>query len=74
MTSEIAETNRGILKSRFYVIRHTNQPSVLLELGFISNDDERNLLLLPEQQEKFAKAIADGINNYFEKKKKTGTK
>lgn len=74
MTSEIAETNRGILKSRFYVIRHTNQPSVLLELGFISNDDERNLLLLPEQQEKFAKAIADGINKYFEKKKKTGTK
>lgn len=74
MTTEIEETNRGILKSRFYVIRHTNQPSVLLELGFISNDDERNLLLLPEQQEKFAKAIADGINNYFEKKKNTGTK
>lgn len=74
MTTEIEETNRGILKSRFYVIRHTNQPSVLLELGFISNDDERNLLLLPQQQEKFAKAIADGINNYFENKKKTGTK
>lgn len=74
MTTEIKETNRGILKSRFYVIRNTHQPSVLLELGFISNDDERNLLLLPEQQEKFAKAIADGINNYFEKKKKTGTK
>ncbi len=74
MATEIEETDRGILKSRFYVIRHTNQPSVLLELGFISNDDERNLLLLPQQQEKFAKAIADGINNYFENKKKTGTK
>lgn len=74
MASEIEETDRGILKSRFYVIRHTNQPSVLLELGFISNDDERNLLLLPEQQEKFAKAITDGISNYFIKNKKTGTK
>lgn len=74
MATEIEETDRGILKSRFYVIRHTNQPSVLLELGFISNDDERNLLLLPQQQEKFAKAIVDGISNYFENKKKTGTK
>lgn len=73
MITEIEETNRGILKSRFYVIRHTQPPSVLLELGFISNDDERNLLLLPQQQEKFAKAVADGINNYFDKKK-TGTK
>lgn len=73
MTSEIEETNRGILKSRFYVIRFTNQPSVLLELGFISNDDERNLLLLPEQQEKFAQAITEGIYNYF-CNKKTGTK
>lgn len=73
MASEIEETDRGILKSRFYVIRHTNEPSVLLELGFISNDDERNLLLLQEQQEKFADAISNGIYEYFTKKK-TGTK
>lgn len=74
MATEVEETDRGILKSRFYVIRHTNQPSVLLELGFISNDDERNLLLLPEQQEKFADAISNGIYEYFTKNKKTGTK
>ncbi len=73
MASEIEETDRGILKSRFYVIRHTNEPSVLLELGFISNDDERNLLLLQEQQEKIADAISNGIYEYFTKKK-TGTK
>jgi N-acetylmuramoyl-L-alanine amidase len=65
--SKIEETNRGILKSRFYVIRFTKQPSVLLELGFISNEEERTMLQNKERQEKFAEAITEGIYNYLVK-------
>ncbi len=63
--SKIAEKDRGILKSRFYVIRNTEAPSVLLELGFISNKEERDLMQTKERQDAFAEAITEGIINYL---------
>ena len=57
--------DRGLFKSRFYVINHTEAPSVLLELGFISNDSERNALTSEQRQNDSAKAIADGIIKYL---------
>lgn len=63
--SGINENNRGVLKSRFYVIRHTNTPAVLLELGFISNEQERELLKDKQRQKKMAELITEGIINYL---------
>lgn len=63
--SGIDENNRGVLKSRFYVIRHTTSPSVLLELGFISNANERALLKDKNRQKKMAELITEGIINYL---------
>lgn len=65
--SKIDANNRGVIKSRFYVIRHTTIPAILLELGFISNANERNELLSEERQEKSAEAVCEGIINYFGK-------
>lgn len=70
MVSKIDANNRGVLKSRFYVIKNTDAPSVLLELGFISNEEERNLLLTNQRQEDLADAVTEGIINYLNK---TGT-
>ncbi|MBQ2645665.1 N-acetylmuramoyl-L-alanine amidase, partial [bacterium] len=61
----INDKDRGILKSRFYVIRNTDMPAILLELGFISNEEERKLMQTPEKQNAFADAITEGIINYF---------
>lgn len=61
----INENNRGIFKSRFYVVRHTTAPSVLLELGFISNEEERALMQTRERQEEYAAGITEGIINYL---------
>ena len=64
----IAETNafdRGTIKSMFYVINHTNVPSILVEMGYISNDNEREALLTEERKNQTAKAIADGITEYL---------
>lgn len=69
--SKIDEKNRGVIKSRFYVVRHTTAPSVLLELGFISNEQERELMQTKKRQEAFAEAITEGIINYLNN---TGTK
>ena len=43
-------------------------PAVLCEIGFISNDDERNQLISEDRKQKTAKAIADGIIEYIKGK------
>ncbi len=61
--------SRGVKKGNFYVIRETSMPAILIEGGFISNPDERVLLKDQEYQEKIARGIADGIDQYFVKKR-----
>ena len=58
-------TNRGLLKSRFYVINHTTVPAILVEIGFISNDAERYELTTPQRQQATAEGIAEGIIEFI---------
>lgn len=60
--------DRGVIKSRFYVINHTEAPSILVEMGFISNKAEREKLLTKQRQEEIANSIADGILEYLKVK------
>lgn len=57
--------DRGTDGSSFSVVRESSMPSTLLELGFISNDGERQKLVTDSYQNTLAKAIADGIDEYF---------
>lgn len=66
--NEINSPDRGIQKSRFYVINHTNVPAVLVEIGFISNDGERSNLLDYAYQNSIAKSISNGIIQYLNNK------
>jgi N-acetylmuramoyl-L-alanine amidase len=50
--------------ARFYVIRNTNMPSILVEGGFVSNEAERNRMKSARFREALARAIADGIQRY----------
>ena len=60
--------DRGVIKSRFYVINHTIAPSILIEMGFISNPSERAKLLTKERQEELANSIVKGILEYLKVK------
>lgn len=60
--------DRGVIKSRFYVINHTEAPSVLIEIGFLSNEFERAKLLKKNRQEEIAEAIVKGILEYLKVK------
>ncbi len=60
--------NRGVIKSRFYVINHTEAPAVLVEMGFISNKIEREKLTTRQRQEEIATSIANGILEYLKVK------
>ena len=65
LINNIATKDRGVFRSKFYVINHTTVPAVLLEIGFISNYEERTALLSDERKQKTAKAIAEGIIKYL---------
>lgn len=45
----------------FSVTRIEDCPSTLIEVGYLTNDNECYMLAQPENQERFGKAIADGI-------------
>lgn len=56
----------GIREAGFYVIKRSSMPATLLEMGFISNRKEENLMVTGSYQAKAAQAIFDGIKKYFE--------
>lgn len=68
MVSCVKSPDRGLFKSRFYVINHTSVPAVLVEIGFISNSQERAELVSEQRKQQTATAIADGILKYLNKK------
>ena len=51
-------------ESRFYVLVHTDAPACLVEMAFISNDEEAALLSDVAWQTRYARAIAKGITDY----------
>ncbi|MED1672588.1 N-acetylmuramoyl-L-alanine amidase, partial [Pallidibacillus thermolactis] len=66
MLSYTNANNRGTNGASFVVVRETRIPATLLELGYITNASERSKLVTASYQEKLAKAIADGIEEYFQ--------
>ena len=67
MLNHVQANNRGLFKSKFYVINHTTAPAILLEIGFMSNPIERVQLITDFRKQATAKAIAEGIDDYFKK-------
>lgn len=70
LIKEIDSKDRGLFKSKFYVINHTTVPAILCEIGFISNEQERNELVTDSRKQKTAKAIAEGIIEYCKSQSK----
>ena len=56
--------DRGVKPANLIMLKHNNAPSVLLELGFISNDTEYNKLIQANYQEKLIQAIIKSIYTF----------
>ena len=52
-------------KAAFYVLKNPRLPSVLVELGYLSNPEEREKLVDPAYQERLADALARSIKSYL---------
>lgn len=57
--------DRGIRRARFYVLRHSIAPAVLVEVGFVTGADDASHLKDPNHRRQMAEAIARGIIEYI---------
>jgi N-acetylmuramoyl-L-alanine amidase len=58
--------DRGIRRARFYVLRKTSMPSVLVEVGFVTGREDAAKLSNPTYRAQMAQAIARGILQYIQ--------
>lgn len=66
---EIDKTNDRVAKENknYYILKETKMPAIIVECGFLSNEEENNNLKNEEYQKKIAWAIYLGIIDYYGK-------
>lgn len=57
--------DRGSKQANYVVIRKTNMPAALLEIGFLTNSEEEKLMVQEDFQQKVAEAIVAGLKEYL---------
>lgn len=57
--------NRGIKTANFYVLKNTNMPAVLLELGFLSDPEEAEFLRMAGTMKMLARLTVEGLMIYY---------
>ena len=58
--------NRGVRKAPFVVLIGADMPSILTEISFLSNPADEKLLKQPEQRQKVAEGLYQGISSYLQ--------
>ena len=66
--------NRGVKTGNLHVVRETTMPAILIEGGFMTNKHEAGLMQTTNYHDAMATAIVNGINKYFNLKKKAVSK
>jgi N-acetylmuramoyl-L-alanine amidase len=56
--------NRGVRKAPFVVLIGASMPSILCEIGFISNSRDEAALKRPEHRQRIAEALYKGVSQY----------
>ena len=66
VVSQLKRPSYGVFWDNLALTRPTTAPAVLLELGFMSNPVEFEWVTNPQEQQKLATAIANGITEWFQ--------
>jgi len=65
-TPSKAIKNRGVRKAPFVVLIGADMPSILTEISFLSNPADEKLLKRPEQRQKVAEGLYQGVASYLQ--------
>ncbi|BAZ14394.1 cell wall hydrolase/autolysin [Calothrix sp. NIES-4071] len=57
--------DRGVRRARFFVLRRSSMPSILVETGFMTGTQDISRLVTPQYQAQMADAIARGVLQYL---------
>ena len=57
--------NRGLKEKEWFVVRNAKMPSVLIELGFVTNPEEAKRLNTPSYLQKCAQGIYNGLTAFI---------
>ena len=69
LVESLSEGKKGRVEKandNYYLILNVKCPAVIVECGFLSNEDEARLLGDDEYQKKITKAIIEGIRDYLQ--------
>ncbi|MCE2928720.1 MAG: N-acetylmuramoyl-L-alanine amidase [Candidatus Caenarcaniphilales bacterium] len=66
MVDDVGMPDGKIRKANFWVCKYSKSPAVLIEMGFMTNSEEREKLASDRYQADLAKAITKGIIKYLE--------
>lgn len=66
VVSSTGFNDRGVRKKDLFVVRYTDMPSILLEIGYLTNPQEEQIMLNDEFQYSVAESICDGVKEYLE--------
>lgn len=64
LVAQIGTRNIGTFPANFSVLRRTQMPAILVELAFISNPQEAELLATPSFREQCAIGISNGVREF----------
>lgn len=65
LTVALMLKDMGVKPADLFVLRETNNPSVMVNTAALSNPEEERLLSEPKFRQKAAKAIISGIKDYY---------
>lgn len=65
LVAHLGPNRRRAASGDYYVLRESSMPSVVVEVGFLSNPEEAARLGTPDYQKRVAEAIYMGILDYF---------
>ena len=76
LTADAGRIDRGVRQAGFLVLNATSMPSILVELGYISNAEEAKYLASAVGQKKMSRCISQAFDKYYAdlKKIKAGNK
>ncbi|WP_409373713.1 GBS Bsp-like repeat-containing protein [Streptococcus suis] len=65
LIKETGAVNRGVRRETFAVLRETAIPAILVELGFMDNASELQVIKQDSYHTRLAKALAQGVMNWY---------